>query len=822
MVCNKRSIQLRHSINRSCLLLFLLVWVGCGPHYSKTRPEILGRQDQSWDQGWRFVLDDPNGAETVDFNDSDWNLVSLPHDWMIQQIPDINASSGTAGGYYPGGVAWYRKRLSLDREQRQRKATLFLDGAYRQATVYVNGHSLGTRDFGYVSRAYDLSRYLHVGPDNLIAIRVDSSVQPMDRWYSGSGLFRHVHLSLHEPLYIPPYGVTVTTPWITDQQAQIKIRTQLHNDTPDLLPCRLVTQVLSPAGKTIAELASEFSLSPGQQDSIEQQTTFDKPQRWDLDYPELYHVESQVYVNKYLIDESETNFGIRTVAFKPQTGFWLNERPVKLKGVCLHHDGGVLGAAVPRAVWKRRLEILKDMGVNAVRLAHNPHAPEVLELCDELGLLVYDELYDKWRMPWQTEEHWSPEETQQYRQSFVERWQRDIDDFIARDRNHPSVMLWSVGNETMEQLKDPNEGIAILKALVGRVHELDPSREVTCAMHPHGEFPSQLIHHLDVVSYNYQTAAMVELQSKYPTYRWIASETKAVQNEAPADWTTVDFSRNSWFAINDGIAGQFIWSGIDYLGESPGWPSRGFPGGLLETTGFKKPHAYFTESLYRDDPMVHVTVMDSQLAQKRSQAESWQDSWYGPALVDHWTFSDDQIKEVYVFTNAEVVELTLNGESLGQRRLSESPDRILRWQVPYQPGTLKAIAYQEDKIVAEHQLQTAGSVHHLELMRDQKVLKANGQDVAHIEITAVDEDGIRVPGFAQPMEVKVTGVGRLLGLDNGDLCDLSPSDIDTRSARHGQILAMIQSETQSGSIKIQVTTDGLPQIELTLKSQSCD
>lgn len=806
-------------LKRCAMVLLVGLWAlsGCGPHPSHSRHDSLGRQGILWNDDWRFFLGDPKGAESIDFNDSTWQQVSLPHDWMVQQRPGANAPSGTAGGYFPGGIGWYRKILAMDEKQRNRKVTLHLDGAYRQATVYVNGKAIGTRDYGYVSYGYDISRDLHVGSDNLIAIRIDGSVQPMDRWYSGCGLFRHVRLTQHEPLYIPPGGVTVTTPWMSKDKAQVKIRTQLRNDTQHLYSYRLETSLINPKGKVVAKLSSNASLPPGGRDTAEQQTTFKNPQRWDLDSPQLYRAVSKIYIEKDLIDETETRFGIRTVAFKAGSGFWLNERPVKLKGVCLHHDGGVLGAAVPQAVWRRRLEILKAMGVNAIRLAHNPHAPEVLDLCDELGLLVYDEIYDKWRKPWQTEEQWSTEQTHPYRASFDQRWQQDLEDFITRDRNHPSVILWSVGNETMEQLQDPNEGVLILKALAGRVHELDPTREVTCALHPHGEFPSRLIHHVDVVSYNYQTAAMADLQKQYPAYRWLSSETKAVQFEAPEDWTTVDFSKNSWFSLNEGIAGQFIWTGIDYLGESPGWPSKGFPGGLLETTGFKKPYAYFTESLYRDDPMVHVTVMDPQLAAAQAQTHSWQDSWYGPPLVDHWTFADSQTKEVYVFTNADEVELLLNDRSLGKRWLKDSPDRVLRWQVPYEAGTLKAVALQQEKVVVEHQLVTAGPAHHLELNIDRKQLQANGRDVAHIEVRVVDEAGTCVPDFDQDIQVQVTGPGRLIGLDNGDLCDHTTPESHTRSAQNGRLLIMIQSDTSPGNIELTVTADDLPSASLTCK-----
>ena len=821
LFCN-RSLQSLRSIEmtRLWIPLLLLALSGCGPRPSQSSHKSLGRQEILWDNDWRFTLSDPNGAEALEFDDTDWQQVSLPHDWMIQQKPDPNAPSGTAGGYFPGGVGWYRKILPLDEQQRDRKVTLHLDGAYRRATVYVNGKPIGTRDYGYVSYSYDISRALHIGPDNLIAIRVDGSIQPIDRWYSGCGLFRHVRLTQHEPLYIPSGGLTVTTPWISDDTAQIKIRTQVYNDTPYLIPYRLETSLINPKGKVIVKLSSDSSLPPGGRDTEEQQTTFNKPQLWDPDSPQLYRAVSKIYYREEPVDEIETRFGIRTVAFKADSGFWLNERPVKLKGVCLHHDGGVLGAAVPTAVWRRRLEILKHMGVNAVRLAHNPHAPEVLELCDELGLLVYDEIYDKWRKPWQTEEHWSTEQIDQYQSSFDKRWQQDLEDFITRDRNHPSVILWSVGNETMEQLQDPNEGVLILKSLAGRVHELDPTREVTCALHPHGEFPSRLIHHVDVVSYNYQTAAMVDLQQQDPAYRWLSSETKAVQFEAPEDWTTVDFSRNSWFSLNNGIAGQFIWTGIDYLGESPGWPSKGFPGGLLETTGFKKPYAYFTESLYRDDPMVHITVMDSNLAQQRSQQKTWQDSWYGPPLVDHWTFADSQTKEVYVFTNTDEVELRLNNRSLGKRILKDSPDRVLRWQVPYETGTLKAVALQQGKMVAEHQLVTAGPAHHLKLNTDHPKLQADGRDVAHIEVQVVDEAGTCDPDFNQDIQVQVTGAGHLLALDNGDLCDQTPPQSHTRSASNGRLLIMIQSDASPGNIELTVSADDLPNALIALHSGS--
>ena len=802
-------------------LLSALLLAGCGPEIVK--PKILGRQVRHWDTGWRFKGGDPNRAASPDVNDADWQIVNLPHDWMILQTPDPNAPSGPAGGFYPGGVGWYRKRLALDRDEDHRKVTLYIDGALPQCDVFVNGQHVGAGHYGYLSYHFDISRFLHLGTDNLIAIRVDGSVQPVSRWYSGCGLYRHVRLSLYEPLYIEDAGVVVTTPWITPEQAQVKLNTTVRNDTRDILPYRLETVLKTPDGQTVATLSSDSSLPRTSQEDIEQQTMIDKPGLWDTQHPQLYRAISTLTLNKLVVDRVETTFGLRKPEFKADSGFWLNDRPLKLKGVCLHHDGGVLGAAVPRRVWQRRLEILKSMGVNAVRLAHNPPAPEVLDLCDRLGLLVIDELFDKWRSPWQGSKPWAAPQLAAYQTDFDHHWAQDINDFIQRDRNHPSVILWSVGNETLEQLKDPNQAVAELDHFVGRVHELDPTREVTCALHPHGEFPSRLIHHMDVVAYNYQTAALPRLHRLYPSYRWLASETKAVQNDVPADWNDVDFSRNSWFALTDSIAGQFIWSGIDYLGESPGWPSKGFPGGLLETNGFKKPVAYFTQSLYSDRPMVHVTVLDANLAHARAAHPSWQDSWYGPPVTDHWTFPGKvgQTLPVYVFTNCPVVTLTLNGQSLGHRRLADSPDHVLRWQVPYRPGTLRAVGTdQAGKVIAEHRLVTAGPSARIKLKADRSDLQADGRDVAHIEIQIVDEHGVRVPSSQAAVRVHLQGPGRFLGLDNGDLTDLTPTTSTRSTARQGRLLLMIQSQTTPGTIEVNVTSDSLPSASITIKTQS--
>jgi beta-galactosidase len=800
------------------IAIVALLLAGCGQSSMDS-----ARIRRNIDFDWKFSKGDVANAQNPDLDDQVWSTVNLPHDWMIEGPVLEDNPSGIAGGFFPGGIGWYRKSLKLSPEQKGKKVYINFDGIFRNSDVWVNGRHVGHRTYGYISHYYDITPYVNCDAENLIAVRVDCSAQPIDRWYSGCGIYRHVWLTIADPLHIPVWGTYITTPEIDDAKALVKLQTKIKNEYAGEQTCRLVTRIISPSGKMIDELSTEKIIDGDSLEVIEQQSSVSKPELWDIESPLLYTAVSFVYTNDKLVDTYVTTFGVRNVEFRPDSGFLLNGKKVILKGLCLHHDGGSIGAAVPDQVWQRRLKILKAMGVNSVRLAHNPHAPEILDMCDRLGILVFDELYDKWVWPWQEDgkkpAKWSQSLIDEYKRQFEASWEKDLTDFIDRDKNHPCVFIWSVGNETMEQLRDPNDAIRQLKRYIAKCHELDPSRAATCALHPHGKNRSDMIHYVDVVSYNYRTKDMTEWHEQFPDYVWIGSETKAYRKEMPADWSKIDWSENSWFHLGDCVAGQYIWAGIDYLGESRAYPDKGIRSGIIFSNGFQKGYSYFAQSVYSEKPMVHIVALDDVLFKKITTEESWAKSWYGPPVSDHWTFPEREGRniEVFVHTNCESVELELNGKSLGTKELADFPDRVIRWDIPYEKGTIVAIGKDNGKAVCKHKLTTAGEPAKVVLSADRTNLNANGKDVANIEVFVTDKNGVRVPRATNLIHFDVTGAGKILGIDNGQMSDLSrPADPD-RNCMDGRLLLMVQADREAGNVIVKAESTGLSSKPLKLK-----
>ncbi len=764
------------------------------------------------DFDWKFYKGDIEDANSIDFDDKQWQTVDLPHDWMVDGPILEDNPSGAAGGFFPGDIGWYRKTLTFSPEQKDKKVYICFDGIYRNSEVWINGKHIGGRVYGYISHYYDITPYVNFEIDNVIAVRVDGSVQPIDRWYSGCGIYRHVWLTIAEKLHIPVWGTYIITPIIDSASAFVKIQTSIQNDYTSERNCRLMTRILDPSGREIDELIDEREIEAGKLEIFEQQTLVKKPKLWGPDSPVLYKAVFYVYSGNKLVDTYETTFGIRRIEFDHQFGFELNHKKLILKGVCLHHDGGSIGAAVPDGVWERRLKILKEMGVNSVRLAHNPHAPEILDMCDRLGILVFDELYDKWVMPWQDEDKWTQEQIDDYKKNFEANWEQDFTDFINRDKNHPCVFIWSTGNETMEQLRDPNEAIRQLKRYVDKCHELDPSRAVTVALHPNGTNRSDMIHNVDVVSYNYRTSDFNGWHEMFPTYKWIASETKAYRNTVPEDWSKIDWSQNSWFHMDEFVVGQYIWAGIDYLGESRYWPDKGLRGGILYSNGFQKPYSSFTRSIYSQEPMVRIIAFDDVLLNKlETDKETWQESWYGPPVSDHWNYPERTGKyiEVFAHTNCESVELIVNKKSYGEKKLADFPDRMIRWEIPYEEGTVVAVGRNGKKKVCRDELKTAGEPVRIVMSPDRNKMSADGKEIVNIEVVITDKKGVRVPRSTNEISFDVQGAGRLVGIDNGDMSDHSKSTDPQRQVRDGRLLLIVQAARERGDIVITAESEGL-------------
>jgi beta-galactosidase len=794
--------------------LLLAIWF-----VYRTR-EAQPRVDTAIDLNWRFIQEDPRGAEAPGYDDSRWRYVSIPHDWMIENPVGRSNPSGTAGGYYPGGVGWYRKTLDLGEYADKDQFFLLFEGVYMNADIYFNGTHLGKHEYGYSSFYHDVTSLARTDTLNVIAVRTDCSVLPVDRWYPGAGIYRHVRLIATSSLHIPIWGDAVTSVIDSAGNAQVEISVEVQNSGRKPERFEVHFDIVDPKGRLVAEGKSSRFLEPGERDTAAGSFHIDKAELWSPESPSLYAVNCYLMDRNRQLDHVRTLHGIRSARSDPDRGFVLNGEKVLMKGVCLHHDGGELGAAVPLESWKRRLSILKELGVNAVRLAHNPHAPEVLDLCDRMGFLVIDEMYDKWELRWHPETDSYP---------FEERWETDLAGFIRRDRNHPSVVLWSVGNETGEQLSDPAGGAEIYRKLIHLVTSIDPTREVTCALHPGNaergdEVPSRMMHESPVVSYNYRTDSFATWHKQYPELVFIASETMPYGTRRPEDYQVIDYSGNSWNHMDGFVAGQFIWAGIDYLGESPGWPDRGFGNGLLLTNGFIKPYAWYIGSMYREDPMVKLTVKDSLLADSLNSITGWQSKWLGAPLVDHWTFQQGSgTLEVVVFTNCDSIEIYLNGRLISSLERSTFADGVIKCPVPYEPGQLIAQAfYEDDRGKVQKVSDTLTTAHEpcaLAMDPDRRQIRPNSRDLVHITTRVVDSTGILNPHSSHLVNYQLDGPGRIRVIDNGDLADHTAPGSASREVRKGKQLLILQAGSEPGDLIISASSEGLRPSRVKIKSK---
>ncbi len=777
------------------------------------------RVDTTIDLNWRFIQNDPGKASDPKFDDSDWNYVSLPHDWMIEQPVNINSPSGTQGGYFPGGIGWYRKTLDLSEYKDNKQFYLLFEGIQMNADVYFNGTHLGKQIYGYASFYHDITALVRTDTMNVIVVRTDCSNLPIDRWYSGGGIYRHVRLITTNLLHMPIWGNAVTSVIDSTGDADLTVSLELLNNGRKPQRFEVRYDIVDPRGRLVAEGKSSEFMEPTSKGTTLRTFKIEDPMLWSPEQPNLYAVNCYLMDRNKQIDHVKTIHGIRSVEFDPNKGFLLNGEKVMMKGVCLHHAGGELGAAIPLKSWKRRFDLLKELGVNALRFAHNPHAPEVLDLCDRMGFLVIDEMYDKWEETWHGDDD---------AVKFAETWETDLANFIRRDRNHPSVVLWSVGNETMEQLNNPSKGVAWYNDLMDLVKAIDPSRMVTAALHPGNaakhEVPSRMIHVSPVVSYNYMTDSFNTWHKQYPELIFIATETKAYGTKRKEDYQIISYADNSWNDMEEYVAGQFIWAGIDYLGESTGWPDRGLRNGLMLTNGFIKPHAWYIGAQYRDDAIVKLTVKDSLLADSLNRLTSWQTSWVGAPLVEHWSFENDTAnKEVVIFTNCDRVELHLNNRLVNALERKSFTDGVIKAHIPYEPGELVAHAFYKDdrgKLQkVSDTLTTSSAPYQLAMHPDRHEIKPNSRDMVHITTKVVDSTGVLNPSSNHLVNYQLDGPGRIRVIDNGDLADHTPNKSTSKEVRRGKQLLILQAGSEPGDLIISASAEGLRPTRVKIKSK---
>jgi beta-galactosidase len=763
---------------------FALLRIVCAFLAASALPGAAGRTIVSLDSGWTFNQGEAAGAEAAGFDDSSWRKLDIPHDWSIEGRFDKNAATTGSGGWLPSGVAWYRKEIALPAEVKDKRVWVEFDGIMANSDVWLNGRHLGRRPNGYVSFRYDVTPHVKPGAKNLLVVKADTSAQPASRWYTGAGIYRHARLLIAHPAHIAPWGVFVSTPDATAAAATVKIQTTLANTAAKSGKVTLRSMLIDPSGKPAGAGESVLDLTSGGEAMVSQQVRLARPTLWSLEHPALYTLVSTVLAGGREIDEVRTNIGIRTAEFRSETGFWLNGRNLKLKGVCLHHDGGAVGAAVPSGVWERRLSILKELGVNSIRTAHNPPAPEFLDLCDRMGFLVMDEFFDCWT---------KGKNKHDYHLYFKEWSHTDLREGILRDRNHPSVILYSVGNEIHDTPK-PDLAKSILRGLVDVCHEVDPTRPVTQALfrpNVSGDYKNGLADMLDVIGTNYRDQELLEAWKDRKGRKIVGTEQ--------------GHERSTWLACRDNPqhAGQFLWCGIDYLGESRSWPLTVFNGGLLDRAGFIQPRGYERQGWWSEKPMVRIFRRIARSAETPAdpgyEAMEWKRL---QVLFPDWNpaAGGSKAENVEVYSNAEEVELVLNSRSLG-KKATRKDGGALNWSVSYEAGTLEAIAFNRGKEVARDTLRTAGKAAKIVLVPDRKSLGLTWDDVSHIEVRIVDEHGTVVPDASDAVKFEVSGPGKIIAVDSGSVVSTEPFQAQERKAYQGRCLAIVRA-TGKGTFKL--------------------
>ena len=776
-----------------------------------------------FDADWRFHPGDETRAAQPQFDDASWRVLDVPHDWSIEGAFNPPPAGDKDTGYFPHGVGWYRKSFTLPAHAAARKLVVEFDGVYMNSEVWINGHFLGRRPYGFIGFRYDLTDFLQTdGTPNVLAVRVDDSLEPSLRWYAGSGLYRHVRLIATSFAHFRlDGGIRITTPDATAQRAVVEAEViidahfftaeehqawaqdnwHVKPATRDLV---LRSTVLGPDGTEVVGTETKLTLEsmhPGYRST--QRVTVLTPRLWSDQTPTLYRLRSILSLDGRTLDEVVTPFGIRRLEFHPERGLLVNGQPTKLKGVCLHQDAGSFGNAVPIGVWAWRLARLKEMGCNAIRPSHHPFAPEFYDLCDQLGFYVFDEAFDEWTRDWPYNSTENPRGKSQYGYHlYFPQWhETDLRAMLRRDRNHPSVVLYSIGNEIPDQFND--EGWKIAKKLVAICHEEDPTRPATSACdQSYVSSRNGFMDQLDLGGYNY-----IDRLYQDRTY---APEHERFPHRLMLGTETSDQGHN-WLGVRDHeyVIGEFIWTGLDYLGESHQFPRRGASSGFLDLAGGRKPAFFLRAAYWRDDPLVQLSVLTGEKPERE---------WRAPPARIKWNWPAGAQVTVRAVTNCAEVELFLNDVSLGRHPVS--PDLYAsEWSVPYAPGVLAAVAYRAGKKVATHELRTAGAPARLQLTPQPSPVAT---DLMLCEITVVDAAGLTVPDAKTAVTVQVEGAGRLIGLDTGDLDYGGLFKVATREAYQGRLLATVQRTSPAGDFRLTATAPGLPPVVLAQPAKPAD
>lgn len=770
---------------------------------------------------WKFNLQETPDAKNTAFDDSKWQKINVPHDWSVKG--QLSPTLASCTGYLPGGIGWYRKSINIPQSKSGEKVYLYFEGVYNRSEVFINGHSLGKRPNGYISFAYDATPFIKYGEENTISVRVDHSQSADSRWYSGSGIYRDVWVVYANPVHIAQWGV-YAYPEVKKGTGTLNVEVEVENGSASKSALTVINELISKDGKSVAKSSSKVDVAANQNGKISTKLNVKNPQLWDLEHPNLYQLKTTVLKDGKQIDETVTKTGFRKFTFDPNNGFALNDEWMKMKGVCLHHDAGVLGSAVPREVWKTRLQTLKEIGVNAIRTSHNPQAPEFYELCDELGLLVLNEAYDEWEFPkrkWLEGWNYGTPGFEGSFDIFADWAEKDLEDFVRRDRNHLSVFGWSIGNEVdypndpyshpvLDQgkngfgqanyggyKKDAPDAMrlgAIAKRLVAAVKKYDKSRPTTAglagvAMSNETEYPGAL----DITGYNYTESKYQSDHEKYPKRVIFGSEN--VHDMEP------------WLAVknNKHIFGQFLWTGIDYLGESGRWPSRGFYSGLVDFAGIIKPRGYFRQSLWSDKPMAYLGTYPL-----TNDKDVSKDAW---AI---WNYEAGQKIRVVCYTNAAKARLELNGKVVGETKLYDEKTGIIYWDIPFASGKLEVVGLDKnDKEESRYAITTTQQPVELTIA-DKNITISKDRGVAKIMVQVKDQNGLPVMLSDNEVTCTITGPGVLLGLEAGNNSDMTDYTDNVQRVYHGHIAAYIEATGEAQPIKVTFTSQWLKPVEITV------
>jgi beta-galactosidase len=784
------------------------------PLSNDPRTEVL------FDFGWRFNRSYLENGQDAAIDASSWRKVDLPHDWSIEDIPgtnspiDSNAVGAIATGYTVGGTGWYRKTFFVPSRLEGKHFQIRFDGIYMNADVWLNGQHLGNHPYGYTSFWYDITDKLKFGSENILVVEVKNEGRN-SRWYTGSGIYRHVWLTILNPVHIEQWGTYITTPDISASEAKVKVRTSMFNGSGAAGEYKLTTIIIDPKGTEVATSSINHSVDPRTSYEFTSDLEVSSPELWSLETPLLYKAISEISTAddsnpSPVLDKVETNFGIRSISFDAQQGFLLNGKPVLIKGGCVHHDNGLLGAAAFDQAELRRVQLMKASGFNSIRCAHNPPSPGFLDACDRTGILVMDESFDMWD---------NANNPDDYHLYFNEWWQKDLESMILRDRNHPSIIMWSIGNE-IKNLDKPS-GVETGKKQADYVRALDPSRPITSAVNNISPAKDPYFALLDVCGYNYARNRYIEDHKRFPDRIMVATESFPL--EAFEYWMAV--VDNPW------VIGDYVWTGFDYLGEaSIGWmgywhSSNFYPWthaycGDIDVCGLKRPQSYYRDALWGDQKNVSIFVKPPVPSFDRVNPDhaDWS-IWHWQDVVADWTWPgyENTPLDIEVYSNCSEVELFLDNKSIGKKANSRETEFITRWNVPYQPGKLRAVGYDNKEEITSSELQTAGEPVKVKLTSDRINLKADGQDLVFITVEIQDANDIRNPKATNLVRFDIEGQGSIIAVGSSNPLGLESFVQPERKAYQGRCLVIVRSDREAGNITLTASSEGLQQDQVSFK-----